>query len=55
MKTQTAAEILAGQRPPEGTPAELMQLAMNACLTDDGDIVCMQCGRPNECCECGSE
>ena len=31
---------------------ELLQLAMGACLTDDGDIWCCICNKPNECCTC---
>lgn len=31
---------------------ELIQLLMGACLTDEGDIVCLECGLPNECCRC---
>lgn len=33
--------------------AEGMQLMMGACLTDDGNIICLRCGLPNECCQCG--
>ena len=44
-----------GITPEDATVAEQLQLCMGACLTDEGDIVCLRCGRPNECCECGRE
>jgi MoaA/NifB/PqqE/SkfB family radical SAM enzyme len=34
------------------TDEEALQLIMGACLTDEGDIVCLKCGYLNECCSC---
>jgi len=34
------------------TDGEALQLLMGACLTDEGDIVCLKCGNFNECCRC---
>ena len=39
--------------PDEATVNELLQLSMGAVLEDDGNIWCLQCNRPNECCKCG--
>jgi hypothetical protein len=39
----------------KASTGELIQLMMGACLTNDGNIVCLICGKPNECCECGRE
>jgi hypothetical protein len=38
--------------PPEISIEEMLQLAMGACLLDNGDIWCLNCDRPNECCIC---
>ena len=34
------------------TDEEALQLIMGACLTDEGDIICLKCGFLNECCNC---
>ena len=34
------------------TDGEALHLLMGACLTDEGDIVCLKCGLFNECCSC---
>lgn len=38
--------------PPETTDGEFLQLAAGACLLDNGDIWCLTCDSPNECCTC---
>ena len=35
------------------TREEALMLLMGACLTDEGDIICLECNLPNECCNCG--
>ena len=53
MRIEDAYEITEGRGLVEDiSVAEGMQLMMGACLTDDGDIICLKCGRPNECCQC---
>jgi hypothetical protein len=57
MQLQTAYDMEAGKIRPEigenCTMPEAIQLAMGVCLTDEGDVICLKCGRPNECCHCG--
>ena len=58
MDIETAWKIRTGEIIPtdlEYSLGELLQVALNGCLLDDGNIVCLDCGRPNECCECGRE
>ena len=55
MKIETAYEISEGRKIFEEVDAnlgEMIMLSMGACLTDDGDIWCLQCNSPNECCKC---
>jgi hypothetical protein len=54
MKLEVARLINEGQMevPEDATFAEVMQLSMGACLTDEGDIWCLTCNQPNECCIC---
>lgn len=57
MKLKNAQAIRNGKKTVEDldtktTIPELVQLMMGACLTDDGTIICLKCGLPNECCSC---
>jgi hypothetical protein len=57
MKKEIAQKLLDGEISESDlekpiTDQERAQLGMGACLTDDGDIWCMMCNKPNECCEC---
>lgn len=55
MDLNTARNILTGKiilNSSMYTLSELLMLSLNACLTDEGDIICLECNRPNECCEC---
>lgn len=53
MELEDAHAIIEGRGQVENiSVAEGMQLMMGACLTDDGDIICLKCGLPNECCLC---
>lgn len=54
MDLQTANAIYDGVIPPDdtATQGELLQLMMGSCLLDNGDIWCLVCNRPNECCTC---
>lgn len=57
MQIETARKMQEGEIRPEigenCTLGEALQLAMGACLTDEGDIFCLECNKPNECCTCG--
>lgn len=58
MKINDGYDIIEGRKTisdidPEPTIAELIQLSMGAVLDDNGDIWCLQCNKPNECCTCG--
>ena len=58
MELETARDIMTGKRLMDSvntTREEAIMLLMGACLTDEGDIICLQCSLPNECCECGME
>jgi len=59
MQLQTAYDIQAGKIRPEigvdCTLAEAIQLAIGACLTNDDNIVCLRCNKPNECCHCDED
>jgi hypothetical protein len=54
MKIEVARAILDGiiKMPEDATVGEVMQLSMGSCLTDDGDIFCLECNQPNEFCSC---
>jgi hypothetical protein len=53
MELEDAYTIIEGRgRVEDISVAEGMQLMMGACLTDDGNIICLKCGLPNECCLC---
>ena len=53
MKLENAYRITEGKGQVENINiAEGLQLMMGACLTDDGDIICLKCRLPNECCLC---
>lgn len=34
------------------TPGQLLMLVAGGYLDESGDITCLKCGSPNECCEC---
>lgn len=55
MEYQVANKIYEGKIPvPTGSSTEeCMMLMMGAVLEDDGNIRCLICGLPNECCNCG--
>jgi len=58
MDINTAQKFLDGKITLEElnpTIGESLQLMLNGCLEDNGEITCLICGRPNECCECGYE
>ena len=55
MDYKTALAIFNGELPTQGTKEEIFMLSMGACLEDDGTIICLTCGKPNECCDCGRE
>ena len=56
MDIKTALKIKSGQITYyDCSIAETMQLMMDACLTDNGDIICLKCGKLNECCNCDQE
>lgn len=56
MELSTARDITTGKKLIESInifeKEEVIMLLMGACLTDEGDIVCLKCGLLNECCEC---
>ncbi len=56
MELDIAYDIVTGKARLEDnidiTDAEAIQLLMGACLTDEGDIICLKCGLANECCKC---
>jgi hypothetical protein len=53
MDIETARQIRMGFPPPaEATLAELLQVSMGGCLLDNGDLWCIKCNHPNECCIC---
>lgn len=55
MELNLARDVTAGKNLMEAitmTREEALMLLMGACLTDEGDIVCLKCNRNNECCEC---
>jgi hypothetical protein len=57
MKKELARKLLSGELHVSDLEkpmsiAESTALGMGACLTDDGDLWCMMCNKPNECCEC---
>jgi len=56
MKYQDAKDIFSGQKMfseiPQLTMGENLMLILDACLDDNGDIICLRCDRLNECCEC---
>jgi hypothetical protein len=54
MRVETGYLIKEGKIPiPDDVSiGELFQLMTGAVLEDDGNIWCMNCNRPNECCEC---
>lgn len=57
MDKYRAAKIVDGIEPPDGTESmqELLALTMNCCYEDDGDLWCLKCWHPNECCICGTD
>jgi hypothetical protein len=57
MKIEEAREVYEGKSPApaDATLGEMIQLLMGACLEDDGNIFCLRCNLPNECCHCGEE
>jgi hypothetical protein len=54
MKIEVARDVHRGiiGIPEDATNAEVMQLRLGACLTDDGDIFCLDCNEWNERCTC---
>ena len=56
MDLNLAYDIMSGNARVEDvvniTDGEALQLLMGACLTNEGDIVCLRCGLLNECCRC---
>ena len=56
MQIKIAYKMINGEMRPEigenCTFGEALQLAMGACLEDDGNIWCLECNSPNECCTC---
>ena len=54
MKLDVARAIHSGemQIPDDATVAEMMQLRLGACLTDEGEIFCLDCNNWNESCTC---
>ncbi len=59
MKIDDAEKIMVGEEsnmPIDSfSMGELLQVAMGACLMDNGDIYCCLCNKLNECCVCGME
>ncbi len=57
MEYQVGRKIYEGKIPipTEAPNEELFMLMMGAVLEDDGNIRCLLCGLPNECCNCGRE
>lgn len=59
MNIETAEKIYGGEIIPtefdDYSVGELIQIALGGCLLDDGNIVCLECGLFNECCECSRE
>jgi len=55
MELSLAHDVVTGKNIIEAitiTREESLMLLMGACLTDEGDIVCLECGFQNECCIC---
>jgi len=58
MELEMARDIMTGKKLIDilnTTKEEAVMLLMGACLTDEGDIICLECSLPNECCKCGME
>jgi len=56
MELEMARDIVTGKKLIDNIDVfetgEIMMLLMGACLTDEGDIICLKCNLANECCEC---
>jgi hypothetical protein len=53
----TAQKIRTGEieAPPDAGIDQLLQIALGGFIDDDGDLWCIECNTPNECCTCEQE
>ena len=56
MKLQDAIDVFGGKKLlrdiPQMSIGENLMLMMGACIDENGDIICLTCALPNECCNC---
>lgn len=56
MKLQDAQDVFDGKKYfsdiPQMTKEEDLLFSMGVCIDEHGDIICLTCHLPNECCNC---